>query len=838
MLRSETRRRLAWLALTAVVATGRAPAQQPGAWNDARARELAQRAVDRRLAQLADSGLRDYEARARGFVTFLAQGGEGLADPPKVVKADELALEIFWRAPNQSKQRILGRRDTLLLPTDIRYHRDHLGIIQNNFPDIIRLGDGDEVEDVPHPLSPVGLAEYELRLVDSLRIRLPSSAIEVYQLQLRPRDPTQPRAVGSLFIERATAQLVRMSISFTRAAFKERELEDLVVTLENGLVDGRFWLPRRQEIEIRRTGAWLDFPFRGIIRGRWEIRDYVVNVNVPPPLFGGDEIVLAPPDRQAAFAFEGNILDKLPPEVRAATDDDVAIVQEQARTAVRAQLLQRATGTQLAARAVSDFVRVNRVEGFAPGVGLARRIGDGWRVGAQGRWATADGTVRGGATVGWEGASGAGLSLRGGRDLGDVSLVAEASGVVNSIAAQEFGRDWTAPYDRVVAALRVDLPRLGTSPWRVAIEGARERHRSVRVNASPSFGRYEPVPTITPLEGTRLSLLARRPAAIGWWGGEVRAVAGVDAWRIDGPEARWLARPMADLSWERAAGTRDRAVLRTIAGAVIGPVPPAQFGIRVGGAVTLPGVPFHAQPARPGAEPPARPLRAHECERRARAVRRRRGDRHGRHGRRAGLGRPRPAHALRRAAPRRRRPHRLARADTGHVLDRRLARLLADPLMHDAVPVRVSIVDVVVARFGGAGLEVLLLRRAPGVRCAGAWEIVHGRIEPDERPEQAAAREVHEETALGIARLYNVTLGGFYLHHAGVLALSCVFCAIVDDRHDPVLGVEHDAFRWLPVSVARDECAWPREREAMDHVAHLLRNGADAGAVEDVLRVR
>jgi hypothetical protein len=103
------------------------------------------------------------------------------------------------------------------------------------------------------------------------------------------------------------------------------------------------------------------------------------------------------------------------------------------------------------------------------------------------------------------------------------------------------------------------------------------------------------VPTITPLEGTRLSLLARRPAAIGWWGGEVRAVAGVDAWRIDGPEARWLARPMADLSWERAAGTRDRAVLRTIAGAVIGPVPPAQFGIRVGGAVTLPGVPFHAQ---------------------------------------------------------------------------------------------------------------------------------------------------------------------------------------------------------------------------------------------------
>lgn len=158
--------------------------------------------------------------------------------------------------------------------------------------------------------------------------------------------------------------------------------------------------------------------------------------------------------------------------------------------------------------------------------------------------------------------------------------------------------------------------------------------------------------------------------------------------------------------------------------------------------------------------------------------------------------------------------------------------------MHDAVPVRVSIVDVLVARFGEAGLELLLLRRAPGVRCTGAWEVVHGRIEPGERPEAAALREVHEETALPVDRLYNVTLGGFYLHAAGVLALSCVFCALVPPGHDPVLGTEHDAFAWLPLAQARDRCAWPREREAMDHVAHLLRNGTDAGAVEDVLRVR
>ena len=80
------------------------------------------------------------------------------------MKADELALEVYWRAPNLSKQRIVGRRDTLLLPTDIDYHRDHLGIVQNNFPDFIRLGEGDEVRDVPHPLSPAGLHEYDFAI--------------------------------------------------------------------------------------------------------------------------------------------------------------------------------------------------------------------------------------------------------------------------------------------------------------------------------------------------------------------------------------------------------------------------------------------------------------------------------------------------------------------------------------------------------------------------------------------------------------------------------------------------------------------------------------------------
>jgi len=182
--------------LVIVVAASKLGAQQT--WNDPRTRALVERATERRTNQLADTALVDYKATAHGYVTFLAQFGEGFPEPPKIVKADELGLEVYWRAPDLSKQRIMGRRDTLLLPTDINYHRDHLGIVQNNFRNVIRIGEGDEVQDVPHPLSPVGLQEYDYAIHDSLQIRLGSRVLDVYEVRVRPKDDRKPRAVGAV----------------------------------------------------------------------------------------------------------------------------------------------------------------------------------------------------------------------------------------------------------------------------------------------------------------------------------------------------------------------------------------------------------------------------------------------------------------------------------------------------------------------------------------------------------------------------------------------------------------------------------------------------------------
>src|SRR3954463_6470834 len=301
-----------------MVGTAHALSAQTGAgsgvWNDARSRALVELATQRRTEQLSDTGLVDYRASARGFVLFLAAMGDGFLETPKLVKTDQLALEVYWHAPNQSKQRIIGRRDTLLFPTDIQYHRDHLGIVQNNFPDFIRIGDGDEVSDVPHPLSALGLALYDFQVSgDSIRIHLPDRTINLIEVKVRPKNDREPRIIGAIYIDPTGGQVVRMAFNFTRAAFLDKDLEDLAIVLENRLVAGRFWLPSRQEVEIRRTGTYLDFPVRGIIRGRWEVGDYNLNQAVPAAVFTGPEIISAPPQELKKYPWQGTIMDSLPP---------------------------------------------------------------------------------------------------------------------------------------------------------------------------------------------------------------------------------------------------------------------------------------------------------------------------------------------------------------------------------------------------------------------------------------------------------------------------------------------------------------------------------------------
>lgn len=151
--------------------------------------------------------------------------------------------------------------------------------------------------------------------------------------------------------------------------------------------------------------------------------------------------------------------------------------------------------------------------------------------------------------------------------------------------------------------------------------------------------------------------------------------------------------------------------------------------------------------------------------------------------------------------------------------------------------VRVRFVDVYVLRDGPSGPEALLLRRAPGMRCAGAWESVHGHIEDGETPVEAALRELREEAGLAPVRLYNLSrVESFYLHRTDEVMLIPVFVAFVEPAPAVTLSEEHDAHEWLGLGAAVERFGWPRERRAIADARALLGAG-HAGPLEDVLRV-
>ncbi len=129
------------------------------------------------------------------------------------------------------------------------------------------------------------------------------------------------------------------------------------------------------------------------------------------------------------------------------------------------------------------------------------------------------------------------------------------------------------------------------------------------------------------------------------------------------------------------------------------------------------------------------------------------------------------------------------------------------------------------------GWEYLLLRRTS--EREGFWQGVTGAVEPSESFEEAARRELLEETGFVPAELvkidysYKFPIAASWRHHYASNATEItehVFLAILDSREEPKIDPrEHDRWAWCSFEEALGKLRWPGNLEALRRCEEVVR---------------
>lgn len=263
------------------------PALLATAFRDPRARPLLARARETRLAQ--DSSLTSYDATT--YERFSIGMGMGRFVRDRLLFRTERATRVRWDRQTGAVIDVTGLRSAApALGSDADVKMDNR-VPLPYFPgrDALWVGSGLARANVGdrtlvNPLAAGAEAYYTYTTGDSLVLQLPDRhPLVVRELRVQPRAPGWRVVVGSLWFDVASGQLVR-------AVYRMAEPIDLtpdfrgdngergagsvlarlltptitaqisVVTVEYGLFDGRFWLPRTQTAEGEATAGAFRLP--------------------------------------------------------------------------------------------------------------------------------------------------------------------------------------------------------------------------------------------------------------------------------------------------------------------------------------------------------------------------------------------------------------------------------------------------------------------------------------------------------------------------------------------------------------------------------------------------
>lgn len=565
---------------------GASPATQaaPSSWNDPHVLRLVERARELRQSVAVDPEFSSYRAEARGHVYFFVDRPD--SSEHVLVKGDQVALDVYWQAPNTTKQWIVGQRDEKVLPTSIRYHLDHLTVVQDDFGDFIRLGDGDEVEAVVHPVGPRAEEIYDFMLSDSLTVSYAGGQerIRVYEVRVRPKDLARPGFIGTVFLDRDRAAIVRMNFSFTPASYVDPYLDYIRISLDNSLWMGTYWLPYRQEIEIRREMPVLDFMAGSTIRSRFDIRAYDFDVEIPEQMLTGPSVRSLSPAQRAAFPFEGGVFDDLIEEGGVTTSTTMEDVRTQVREVVEDEVLSGLGPIRLHLARLSDFARYNRAEGIFLGGGLTLRPWSDLQARTTAGYAIGRRRASGAVTVSGEGGTMA-PTVEGYWDvMGDIGGHPGATPLENTISSASASEDFFDPYFRRGAKLTL----AGRPRGRVSVSVQWEHHGSARDVVSEPGEETDFRPVRSVHEGTMAALSTN--LRMGLPGGGAATLVATGGRLAD----REFASLHADGQWTVEDADERWSGIVSASGGITNPGAPAQTFYLIGGRHTLPGHEYRA----------------------------------------------------------------------------------------------------------------------------------------------------------------------------------------------------------------------------------------------------
>jgi hypothetical protein len=216
------------------------------------------------------AGLADYRARMESSVTLTlradsASGGE------LPLTVDEFAGEVRWTREGALEQRTRGHRIRQLAPTpytigswlESPWVVPHL---YGNTIDALQISASPQrrgaVSRAVHPFSVRGPEFYRYTVRDTLRVRTQEGVTSLVAVDVRPR-VAAPSAelrllAGTFYLDVERAAIARARFGFTEAVGRLPLTEaGLFFEMENGLVEGRYWLPVRQRREIQVSSPLL-----------------------------------------------------------------------------------------------------------------------------------------------------------------------------------------------------------------------------------------------------------------------------------------------------------------------------------------------------------------------------------------------------------------------------------------------------------------------------------------------------------------------------------------------------------------------------------------------------